>query len=351
MFVLGVAVTFSGVLSEIVAAGQRVDAADVRAAGLHAAGPIPERLFGWVIALALAVPAALFLLPPRHHDDLRRHAARVCRTLADRLEGAPPPTTSPGDGRAAGQLPRRRLPAGRADRGQPRAGPGGRRPAVAVRPRHATPAASCWPRCATRRAGAARCAAGAAAPREPRTATRTAPTWPPRSPRSGRSPRAATATTSSRSSASPTTATAIGVGRKLLTRDAPSRRCVGTTGRVIGIAAAADARPVWARVLGRRLPDSGAADRLLSESGAPPLDHGGFLANRGGRGAQQPAHRPRPGAGRRRHPRLPRPARLLGGARRDVGAAQQRADHRHPGGARRRRHDDRLPARRGASSS
>ena len=87
MFVLGVAVTFSGVLSEFMAAGQRSTLLTFVLPVCTPPGPIPERLLGWVIALALAVPAALFLLPPRHHDELRQHAAQVCRTLADRLEG------------------------------------------------------------------------------------------------------------------------------------------------------------------------------------------------------------------------------------------------------------------------
>ena len=37
------------------------------------------------------MPAALFLLPPRHHGELRRHAAQACSALADRLEGPPRP--------------------------------------------------------------------------------------------------------------------------------------------------------------------------------------------------------------------------------------------------------------------
>ena len=77
----------------------------------------------------------------------------------------------------------------------------------------------------------------------------------------------------------PDDVTAIGVGRKLLTRRTISG-CVGTTGRVIGIAAAADARPVWARVLGRRLPAAGAAERVLSEAQALRSLPGGFLATR-----------------------------------------------------------------------
>ncbi|MBZ1507689.1 hypothetical protein J6K59_10765, partial [Leuconostoc mesenteroides] len=42
---------------------------------------------GWLIALVVCVPAALFLFAPRHHDELRRNAAQVRRLLADRLEG------------------------------------------------------------------------------------------------------------------------------------------------------------------------------------------------------------------------------------------------------------------------
>src|ERR1700712_4533518 len=87
MFVLAVAVTFSGVLSEFMAAGQRSTLLTFVLPVCTPPGPIPERLLGWLIALSVAVPAALFLLPPRHHDELRKHAAQVCRTLADRLEG------------------------------------------------------------------------------------------------------------------------------------------------------------------------------------------------------------------------------------------------------------------------
>ncbi|HTH85170.1 MAG TPA: FUSC family protein, partial [Mycobacterium sp.] len=72
MFVLGVVVTFSGVLSEIVAAGQRATLLTFVLPACTPVGPIPDRLLGWLISLALCVPAALFLLPPRHHDELRQ---------------------------------------------------------------------------------------------------------------------------------------------------------------------------------------------------------------------------------------------------------------------------------------
>jgi hypothetical protein len=49
---------------------------------------------------------------------------------------------------------------------------------------------------------------------------------------------------------------------------------------VIGLAADADARPVWARVLGRRLPVAGNLDRVLSESQAVSAIPSGFVATR-----------------------------------------------------------------------
>ena len=55
----------------------------------------------------------------------------------------------------------------------------------------------------------------------------------------------------------------------------------------------------------------------------------GLLGHPGGGGAQQSAHRSRPGPGGGGHPPVPGAERVLGGARRDVGAAQQRADDRH----------------------
>lgn len=64
MFVLGVAVMFSGVLSEVVAAGRRATLLTFVLPACTAPGPIHERLTGWLIALAVCVPAALFLFPP-----------------------------------------------------------------------------------------------------------------------------------------------------------------------------------------------------------------------------------------------------------------------------------------------
>ena len=88
MFVVGTAVLFVGVLSAALAGAGRaalltfilpvtipVDASD-----------IPERLTGWSVACAICIPAALYLFPPTDHDDLRRRAARVCAALARLLD-------------------------------------------------------------------------------------------------------------------------------------------------------------------------------------------------------------------------------------------------------------------------
>ncbi|MFZ0831891.1 MAG: FUSC family protein, partial [Mycobacterium sp.] len=88
MFVLGVVVTLSGVLSETIAAGRRATLLTFVLPACTPPGPIDERLLGWLIALSICVSASLFLLPPRHHDELRRHAAQVCGALADRLDGS-----------------------------------------------------------------------------------------------------------------------------------------------------------------------------------------------------------------------------------------------------------------------
>ncbi|MDT5180871.1 MAG: hypothetical protein QOJ95_5069 [Mycobacterium sp.] len=278
MFTVAVAVTFSGVLSEIFAAGQRSTLMIFVLPACTPPGPIPERLLGWFIALSLAVPAALFLFPPRHHDELRRHAALVCRTLADRLDGtasADDVATAMGALRAnflgADFRPVGLTAGSRAlvrvvddlqwlsDRVTDTSGEllaEMRDPVVAVLRESALVLTT---QVADRAAHRESLAAALAVHR-------------------------LVAQSRYRDDileilGESNDATAIGVGRKLLTRRTISGS-VGTTGRMIGIAAAADARPVWARVLGRRLPVTGAAERLLSESEALTSLPSGFLATR-----------------------------------------------------------------------
>ena len=279
MFLLAVAVTFSGVLSEIVAAGQRSTLLTFVLPVCTPPGPIPERLLGWFIALALAVPAALFLLPPRHHDDLRRHAAAVCRTLADRLDGR----ASANDlSSAMGALRANFLGADF----RPVALTAGSRALVRVvddlqwlSDRITDASAELL---AEMREPVVRVLRDAAS----------VLTTPKAEGRDELRSDLALGLTVLRLVAQSryrddiveilgekNDATALDVGRKLLTRRTISA-CVSATGRVIGIAADADARPVWARVLGRRLPESGASDRVLSESEAIAHLTTGFVATR-----------------------------------------------------------------------
>ncbi len=84
MAVVGFLILFAGVLSAAAAAATRaallafILPVTVRAGS----GEIPERLAGWVIAAVMAVPAAVFVWPPRDHDALRARAADACRALS-----------------------------------------------------------------------------------------------------------------------------------------------------------------------------------------------------------------------------------------------------------------------------
>jgi uncharacterized membrane protein YccC len=279
MFVLGVVVIFSGVLSEIVAAGQRATLLMFVLPACIPVGPLPERLLGWLIALALCVPAAIFLFPPRHHDDLRRHAALVCNRLADRLEG----TASGRDvTKAMNALYESFIGADY----RPVALTAGSRALVRVvddlgwlsdRITDDTglllgamkgPAVRVLRDCAAvlrLRSVAARAARGEdlrAALVEQRTVARG----------TYREDIVALLSESDDDAA-------VAVGRTLLNRRTISAT-VAVTGRIIRNAAEADARPVWARVLGRRLPETGAADWVMPETVAVAAITKGFLATR-----------------------------------------------------------------------
>ena len=279
MFVLGVAVTFAGVLSEIVAAGQRATLLMFVLPACTPAGPLPERLLGWAIALALCVPAAMFLFPPRHHDDLRRNAARVCNRLADRLEG----TASARDvTKAMNALYETFIGADY----RPVALTAGSRALVRV-----VDDLGWLSDQITEDTGRL-----LGTMKEPavRVLRDSAAVLRLRSPaaRAARSDDLREALVEQRATAQGTyrddiaqllseadDADAVEVGRALLNRRTVSAT-IAVTGRIIRNAAAADARPVWARVLGRQLPETGAADWVMPETVAVAAITKGFLGTR-----------------------------------------------------------------------
>ncbi|MDO0972944.1 FUSC family protein [Mycolicibacterium frederiksbergense] len=279
MFILGVTVMFSGVLSETVAAGQRATLLTFVLPACTPPGPIDERLTGWLIALAVCVPAALFLLPPRHHDDLRRHAASVCRALTDCLEGV---ASTKDVTRAMNALWANFVNADF----RPVALTAGSRALVRV-----VDDLGWLSDRITDRTGAAlgdllppivavlRDCAAVLSISDPRL-------------RATRGAELTAALTDLRAVAQgsyredieqilavPDDATAVEVGRVLLGRRTFSAT-VGVTGRIIRNAALADARPVWARVLGRGLPETGAADWVMPETTAVAAITKGFLDTR-----------------------------------------------------------------------
>ncbi len=279
MFVIGVLISFAGLLSEIVAAGQRATLLTFVLPVCTPVGPLTERLLGWLIAVAICVPAALFLFPPRHHGELRRHAARVCTVLADRIEG----TASAADVTAAMDALRANF-LGTAFR--PVALTAGSRALVRV----VDDLQWLCDRVAadTRRALGPMAEPGVAVLRNcarllhiSRPADRTAA-------RTDLDVALAVnrliAVSSYRDDivdilAEPEDGAAIELGRTLLSRRTIGAT-IGVTGRIIAGAAAADARPVWARVLGRGLPETGIADRVYSETAAVTALTTGYLLTR-----------------------------------------------------------------------
>lgn len=279
MFVLGVVVTFSGVLSEIIASGQRATLLTFVLPACTPVGPIPDRLLGWLIALVFCVPAALFLLPPRHHDELRAGAARVCDRLADCLQGTTPARNVT---RAMNQLWETFLGADY----RPVALTAGSRALVRVvddlgwlsdrisDDTGRSLADMKDPLIRVLRDSAAVLQISDVAARSARSADLDEALTKLRAIAEGRYREDIVEIL-----ASPDDADAIAVGRKLLERRTFSAT-VGVTGRIIRNAAAADARPVWARVLGRRLPQTGTADWVMPETTAVAAITRGFLATR-----------------------------------------------------------------------
>mgnify|MGYP000283032771 FL=1 len=279
MFVLGVVVTFSGVLSETIAAGQRATLLTFVLPACTPVGPLGERLLGWTIALAVCVPAALLLLAPRHHGQLRSRAARACRTLADRLDGAATAedVTHAMDRLRATFLGADFRPVGLtagsralvrvvddlewvSDRTGQRAGAAlADMRAPAVRVLRCAAAVLQQPRSAGRDTGRAELDVALA---DLRKVAR------------GRYREDLETILGAEDDEH-----AVRLGRELLRRRTIAAT-IGATGRIIAAAAAADARPVWARALGVRLPPTGASERLLPETVVAAQIASRFVTNR-----------------------------------------------------------------------
>lgn len=81
-------VLYAGVVSSVIAAGGRAALLTfilpVMLPGTEA--DLPDRLFGWAIALAIAVPVAVFVWPPDDQNVLRKRAAELCDALGTMLD-------------------------------------------------------------------------------------------------------------------------------------------------------------------------------------------------------------------------------------------------------------------------
>jgi uncharacterized membrane protein YgaE (UPF0421/DUF939 family) len=275
VFVLGVGVTLAGVTSATISAAQRVILLTYLWPVCMPVGPIGERLLGWLIAVVICVPASLFFLPPRYHDDLRRHAADVCAALADRIEGIGSDVTAAMDtlrttflaasfrpvGLSAGSRALLRvidnlgLASDLVDQYPGTTLGPAKRPTIDVL------------RCCARLLDVSQ-----VADRAIHRAALDQALPQLRSLARGRYREDVARILE----ASDDTA-AVAVGRRQLW-------CrvlviiIGLSGRVIAAGAAADARPVWARALGLRLPRTGFADRLLPEAVAATKMSTGSLA-------------------------------------------------------------------------
>jgi uncharacterized membrane protein YccC len=279
MFFLAVAVTLATMLSSTMSAGQRATLLFYVWPVCTPVGPIGERLLGFLIAVSLCVPAALFFLPPRHYGALRRHVGQVCAALADRIEGigSAEDVAAAMDELRSNFLAASFRPVGLSAGSRALVRVVDLLELVADRVDDNTgatlgtvkPAAVDVLRCCARLLDVSQLAH--------RAANRAAleQVLPLLRSRARGSYREDVELILS----APDDASAIATGRQLLGCRVITTT-IGLTGRVIAAAAAADARPVWARALGLQLPPTGFADRLSSETAAGTTIATSFLTAR-----------------------------------------------------------------------
>jgi uncharacterized membrane protein YccC len=91
MALVGFTVLFAGVINGYLAAGGFA-ALLTFIISVNIPAPlstVPDRLEGWALACAVAIPAVMLLWPTRPRAELRTAAARACAALADLLEAEP----------------------------------------------------------------------------------------------------------------------------------------------------------------------------------------------------------------------------------------------------------------------
>lgn len=275
-FAVGALVVFLGLLSDVVAAGQRATLMIfILPVCIRPPGPLEDRLLGWGIALLICVPAALLVFPPSYQSELRRQSARVCAALADRIDGR-----SSSDDLDAAMEKLRKAFMDNAFR--PFALTAGSRALIRVVGNlqwlcnrvDSDTGRLLGPMSASGVRVLRNCAEALSGPE-----------------RAGADAELISALVEHRATAmrryredivdilaEQDDAAAVDLGRLLLSRRTISAT-IGLTGSIIAYAAAADGRPVWAKLVGSQVPETGVADRVATKRTAFAA-LGGYLSTR-----------------------------------------------------------------------
>ena len=273
-FIVGIVISFLGLLGEVVSGGQRAALMIfILPVCIRPVAPLGDRLFGWVIALLICVPAALFVFPPRYDSELRRQTTRVCAALADRIEGtcSAQEVSDAIDALRAGFF---------SSAGRPVTMTAGSRALVRV-------ASDLQWLCDRVDSDTGALLGPTTAPAT--RVLRACAVVLSSDDQAGAHAELDNALTAHRTAAvsryrddvgniltDPDDATAIQRSRALMNRRTINGS-IGLIGRIISAAAAADTRPLWARLLGRQLPETGIADRVYTKRAAISA-LGGYLS-------------------------------------------------------------------------